>query len=104
MMNASSASNARFIVLFAMPPPPVICAASPSSGLVLTRTRSGVGYLDLLPGLVRIERRHAFRYGFGAIAEILLIDRSVMIDDERHDTRVAVLGGIGHQGEASNHL
>src|SRR5262249_21973939 len=37
-------------------------------------------------------------------AEILLVDQALMIDDEGHDARIAVLRRIGHQAETADHL
>src|SRR6516162_11136413 len=71
---------------------------------VAKRTTLGTRYLDLLPGLIGIEPRHPLGNGFGALAEILLVDLAGMIDHEGHHTGVAVFGRIGNQRKASDHL
>src|SRR5262245_42721466 len=81
--------------------------APPRAGLV-GRALYSILFLarvgDLLPGLVRIERCHAERGAAGGAAEILLVDGAVVAHDERHDTRVAVLGRIGHEREPADQL
>src|SRR5260221_263827 len=60
--------------------------------------------VDLLPGLVRIEPSHVRHEPQRVVAEIFLVDRAGMIDQDGHDTRSAVLGGIGDQREPTDHL
>jgi hypothetical protein len=51
--------------------------------------------LGFTPRLVGIERRHTLDAGFGVFAEIPLINRAGVADDEGHDAGIAVVGGIG---------
>src|SRR4051812_46408322 len=37
-------------------------------------------------------------------AEVGVVDDPVLVDDERHDAAVAVLGGVGDQRESGGHL
>src|SRR5262249_45211533 len=60
--------------------------------------------IDLLPGVVGIERRHAGGDLRGALPEVLLVNRAVMVDDEGHHARIAVPGGPGDKREAADHL
>src|SRR5687767_6769307 len=60
--------------------------------------------IDLLPGLIRIEQVDALGDAFGARSEILLVDSTGMIDQEGHDARISVLGGVCDQREAADHL
>src|ERR1700751_204590 len=63
---------------------------------IASRSHSSLGIfdLDLLPGLVGIERPHADGNGFGPLAQILLVDLPRMIDEEGHHARIAIFGGI----------
>jgi hypothetical protein len=65
---------------------------------------SRFGIADLLPAFVGIECRHSFGDFRRVGAEILLKDRSVMVDQESHHARIAVFGRIGDQCKAADHL
>src|SRR6185295_15112799 len=59
--------------------------------------------IDLLPGLIGIERAHALGHHRRARPEILLEHGAFVIDEERLHAGVAVFGGIGDEGEAADH-
>src|SRR5271169_5559397 len=54
------------------------------------------------PGLVGI----VFGYGatklFRVLPKVFLVHHTVLVDDEGHDAGIAILGGIGHEGEAAD--
>src|SRR5215472_10119383 len=60
--------------------------------------------LNLLPGLVGVERPHAPGNALGPLAQVLLVDRAGMIDHERHHARIAVLGRVGDERKTTDHL
>src|SRR5690242_16142518 len=55
------------------------------------------------PGLIRVEALHLLEFVKSARSEVLLIDDTVLTNDEGLDTRLTVLGWGGYQGEASDH-
>jgi len=57
--------------------------------------------IHFLPDLVRIEQSGARCDALGPLPQILLIDGAGVIDQEGHDSRIAVLGGPGDQREAA---
>jgi len=61
-------------------------------------------FVRWLPRRIRIVRRHRSGYLAGIGTEVLLIDLTVLIDDEGHHSRVAIAGRIGKQRESSGHL
>src|SRR5262249_57622923 len=56
------------------------------------------------PGMVRIERGHARADPLGPWPEILFVNVAIVVNDERHDAGITVLGGIGDEAEATNHV
>src|SRR5262249_52648056 len=56
------------------------------------------------PGMVRIERGHARADPLGPWPEILFVNVAIIVDDERHDAGITILGGIGDEAEATNHV
>ena len=56
------------------------------------------------PDLVRIECRHARCDLRCRTPEVLLEDDALMVHDEGHDARIAVLGRISDETEATDHL
>src|SRR5690348_6803404 len=55
------------------------------------------------PGLIRVEALHLLEFVKSARSEVLLIDDTVLTNDEGLDTRLPVLGWGGYQCEASDH-
>src|SRR5262249_37597825 len=49
------------------------------------------------PSAIRVKARHFHADIGGAQAEVLLVDGPLMIDEERHQTRTAVLRGVRHE-------
>ena len=66
-----------------------------------TLRRSGI---DLLPGLVGVERGHALGDPCRAIPEVLLEYSTGVTDHEGHHTGIAILRWMGDQREAADHL
>ena len=54
--------------------------------------------------LVWIEFRHGSSHLRGFVAEVLLINRAVFGDHERHDSRISVFCEISEDGEAAGHF
>src|SRR5581483_8818035 len=57
-----------------------------------------------IPALVRVELGHRFCCFRSILAQVLLVQSSVLIGNESCDPGIAVLFRIGHKGEASRHL
>src|SRR5580704_10390396 len=64
---------------------------------------SRVCSLRLMPGGIRIISGHCLCSLCCVGTQILLVDGSRFIDNERHHTRRAVLGGIGDERESPGH-
>lgn len=60
--------------------------------------------IDLGPGAVGRERIYLAHKLCRIWPEILLKYRTIMIDHEGHDTRIAVFGWIGEERETADHL
>jgi len=60
--------------------------------------------LHLLPALVRVELGHRGGDVAGRLAEVFLIHHAVLVDDEGHDARIAVLRGLCDYGKSAGHL
>src|SRR4051794_27969027 len=65
---------------------------------------SGLYDFHLLPGLVGIEPIHPLDELHSVVAEVLLVDDAIVVDEEGRDAGVAVFGGPGEQREAADHL
>src|SRR5271157_1625807 len=59
---------------------------------------------DWLPGLVGVVGLHLFGQVGGLRSQVFLVHGPVRADDEGHHSGVAVLRGIGNEGEAASHL
>src|SRR5271157_5029617 len=59
---------------------------------------------DWLPGLVGVVGLLLFGQVGGLRPQVFLVYGTVLIDDEGHHSGVAVLRGIGHEGEAASHF
>src|SRR5215467_2997116 len=59
--------------------------------------------LHRFPGHVRVETFHRLECLEGASPEVLLIDDSVVADNEGAHTGYAILGGCRNQGKAADH-
>src|SRR5208337_1328950 len=60
--------------------------------------------LHLLPALVGVELGHGGGHVAGRLAQVLLIHHAVLVDDEGHDARIAVLRGLWDYGKSAGHL
>ena len=58
----------------------------------------------LFPCLIRVERRHIRSDAAGVLAQVLLINDAVIIDDEGHHARIAIRCGVSDEREAADHL
>src|SRR4030095_5491496 len=66
--------------------------------------RAARSLLHRCPGLVWIKFGHRLRDGCGLWSEIFLINNAVVVDDERHDSRGAVLRWISDDAETTDHF
>ena len=71
--------------------------------LLLFKRGSG-RFVHWLPRRIRIVCHHLAGYLLGIGTQVLLIDLTVLIDDEGHHSRVAIANRIGNQRESSGHL
>src|ERR1700683_4012238 len=62
------------------------------------------GFVRWLPCRIRIVCRHIGSYLLGIGSQVLLIDLTVLIDNESHHSRVEIANRIGNQCESSGHL
>src|SRR5215469_12425255 len=60
--------------------------------------------VGLDPALVGIELGHGGGDFGGVLAEVFLVDNSILVHDKGHNARVAVFGRIGNEGEAARKL
>ena len=60
--------------------------------------------LDLLPAFIRVKRRDALGALLGVFAEVPLMDHSCVADDKGHLAGVALVGRIGNERKAPDHL
>jgi hypothetical protein len=60
--------------------------------------------LDLLPAVIGVKRRDALGALLGVFAEVPLMDHSSVADDKGHHARVAIVGRIGNERKAPDHL
>src|SRR4029078_12665715 len=58
----------------------------------------------LPPGVIRIKRGHLRGDTRRALAQILLVDVAVIIDDEGRDAGIAVFGRISNKAEPTDHV
>src|SRR6202007_539669 len=56
------------------------------------------------PAVAWVVIRHSYGNIGGLFAEIFLVDGTVFIDDEGHDSRIPVFGGVGEKGKPACHL
>jgi hypothetical protein len=56
------------------------------------------------PAVARVVFRHGYGNVSGLFAQVLLVDRTVLVDNEGHDSRISVFGGIGENGKPTRHL
>ncbi len=68
--------------------------------ITLALWRSHVGFVPVLVGIEQRDRRRPFT---GFRAEIAFIHHTVLVDDEGHDTGLAVAHGPGDDTEAADH-
>src|SRR5262245_31834911 len=54
--------------------------------------------------MIRIERGHARCDPGRPVPKVPLVDVTIIVDDERHDARIAVFGRIGDEPEAADHV
>src|ERR1700689_1152462 len=60
--------------------------------------------LHRCPTVTRIELSHCGCCLCGGLAQILLKQHAILVDDEGHYPRIAVFRGIGDEGESADHF
>ena len=63
-----------------------------------------VGVLDQLPACIRVVVVDAGGDRCRVLAEVLLVDLALLIDNEGHDPGIAIFGRHGDQGEAGDNI
>ena len=58
--------------------------------------------LVFFPGTVGVERSHCRRFVARVLAKIFFVDLVFLVNDEGHNPRCPILGGIGNEGKPSD--